>query len=310
MHNMITYYFRTLKDEAIKEITEVRTGIWVHAVNPTEDELHTLEQKFGLDEDILADATDFFEVPRLERDGTTTYFFTRYPFVEAKEGSDTAPLLIAVGESFLLTLSLREVPVFSKLLKGSVEVHTTQKAKLFIQIMELITNAYDTELNRLRKAVHKDRVRLRKIGTKEIEQLVAYETKLNSMVDALVPTNAWLQQVTNGSFMQLYAEDVEMMEDLMIANSQVVNSARSILKTIQNIRSAIEAIMTSRLNNALRILTVLTILLTVPLVVASLYGMNVPLPQQENVMMFWLIVGGNIVLLTGLVYLFRKNEWF
>lgn len=307
---MITYYFRTLKDEAIKEISEVRTGVWIHAVNPTPAELVSLEQSFGLDEDILADATDFFEVPRLERQGTVTYFFTRYPFVETKEGSDTAPLLIAVGESFLLTLSLREVPVFTKLLQGKVEVHTTQKAKLFIQIMELITSAYDVELNRLRKAVHKDRVRLRKIGTKEIEQLVAYETKLNSMVDALVPTNAWLQQVTKGSYLQLYSDDVEMMEDLMIANSQVVNSARSILKTIQNIRSAIEAIMTSRLNSSLSTLTVLTILLTVPLVVASLYGMNVPLPLQESPVMFWAIVWGNLSILVGLVYLFRRKKWF
>ena len=61
--------------------------------------------------------------------------------------------------------------------------------------MDMITHAYDLELVRLRKAVQKDRTRLRKIGPREIERLVQYENKLNNMVDALIPTNMWLQQV-------------------------------------------------------------------------------------------------------------------
>ncbi len=307
---MVTYYFRTLKDETLKTVAEVRTGIWVHAVAPTDEEEAQLISDFGLDADIVRDARDFFEVPRLERSGTLSYFFTRYPFRDEQEGSETAPLLIVMGESFVITLSVREVPQFSPLIDGVLTVHTTQKAKFFIQIMDLITRSFDSELRRLHKAVYKDRARLRTIGPRQIERLVDYETRLNSMVDALIPTNAWLQQVMTGNFMQLYSEDMALMEDLMIANSQVVNSARSILKTIQNVRSAIEAIMTSRLNNALRILTVLTILLTVPVVVASLYGMNVPLPAQESPWAFLVIVFIVCSIMVALMILFQKKKWF
>ena len=176
--------------------------------------------------------------------------------------------------------------------------------------MDIITQSFDRELLRLRKAVHKDRVRLQSIGTREIERLVNHETTLNSMIDALVPTNTWLQHITNGSFMQLYNDDLETMQDLVIANGQVVNSARSVLKTIQNIRGAIEAIMTSRLNNALRILTVLTILLTVPLVIASLYGMNVDLPFQKGEYTFYFLLLLNVVILGILSWVFRRNDWF
>ena len=130
------------------------------------------------------------------------------------------------------------------------------------------------------------------------------------MIDALIPTNSALQHITNGGYMQLFKEDVEEMEDLVIANGQVVNSARSVLKTIQNIRSSIEAIMTSKLNNSLSILTVLTILLTVPLVIASLYGMNVPLPFQNTPYTFYGIVTINLLLLVGLVFVFKKKDWF
>ncbi len=130
------------------------------------------------------------------------------------------------------------------------------------------------------------------------------------MVDALVPTNAWLQQLPKGNYMQLFADDIDDMEDIIIANNQVVNQARSILKTIQNMRGGIEAIMTSRLNNSLSILTVLTILLTVPLVIASLYGMNIELPLQHSPYAFFYILGANGVILAILSWFFQKKGWF
>lgn len=307
---MVTYYFRTIKDEALKEVESVRTGIWAHVVAPTPNEISLLIKDFVLDKDIIEDAQDYFEVPRLERSQGAVYFFTRYPYTDQKEGTDTAPLLIVMGESFVLTIALREVPPFKPLLEGGEPVFTTQKAKLFIQMMDMITVAFDLESMRLRKAVHKDRTRLRKIGPREIERLVGYETKLNTMVDALIPTNTWLQQVPKGNYMQLFSDDIDMMEDLVIANNQVVNSARSILKTIQNIRGSIEAIMTSRLNNSLSILTVLTILLTVPLVIASMYGMNVTLPFQDSPYAFTGIIVANVVILGILGFIFKRKDWF
>jgi magnesium transporter len=307
---MLNYYFRTVKDANLKVLAEPRPGVWIHVVAPTESELDELADKFNLERDILVDATDFYEVPRMEKESGSTYFFTRYPYKDPKEGSSTAPLLIVVGESFVLSIALDTVGPFQSFIDEKIPIYTTQKAKLFIAFMEALTKAFDKELVRLRKAVHKDRVRLRSIGTREIERLVAYENTLNSMVDALIPTNAWLQQLTKGGQLQLFNEDVEVMEDLVIANGQVVNSARSILKNIQNIRSASEAIMSSRLNHALRILTVLTILLTVPLVIASLYGMNVPLPGQDSVFAFGGIILLNLIILMLLAFVFRKNNWF
>ena len=307
---MITYYFRTIKDETLKVLSEPRSGVWIHAENPTDEELEKLEETFKLDVDIMRDAKDFYEVPRMEREVGMTYFFTRYPYEDKQHDNTTAPITIVVGENFVLTITIREIPQFEKIVNGSEVVVTTQKAKFFIQIMNLITKSFDRELLRLQKAVHRDRIQLRRIGLKEIERLVNYETSLNSMVDALVPTNTWLQKLTSGNFMQFYKNDIEIMQDLMIANGQVVNSARSVLTTIQNIRGSIEAIMTSRLNNALRILTALTILLTIPLLVSSLFGMNVNLPLQDNPNAFVYILIFNIALLGILVAVFRKNQWF
>lgn len=306
---MITHYFRTIKDTELKQVSDVRAGVWTHMVAPTAEEIDLVVEQYALDETILADAQDFFEVPRLERSNSVSYFFARYPFDGKEYESDTAPLLIVVGESFIVTLALFEVPQFKQFLEGKTVVYTTQKAKFFIQIIDSITKSYEKELIRFRKSVQRDRTRLRRIGSREIERLVDSEDALNEIITALIPTNVWLHQVTNGNYMQLYNEDVELMNDLMIANNQLVDSARSVLKTIQNLRSATEAILTNRLNLTIRTLTILTILLTLPTIVASLYGMNVPLPLSHNPYAFWMVLSFIFTIVLFVILLFKHHKW-
>ena len=306
---MINYYFRTIKDDSLKEIEGLRNGVWVHVVSPTDEELSFLADKLSLDEAILEDAQDFFEVPRLERSGGMAYFFTRYPFNEQKEDTDTAPLLVVMGETFVMTVAQREVPQFDTFIKGNEVVYTTQKTKLFINLMEEITVSFERHLVRLRRAVHKDRAKLRRIGNKEIVQFVNYEHKLNDMVSAVLPTNVALQQIMNGSYIQVFEDDKELFEDLRIDNAQVVESARTLLKTIQNVRSASEAILTNNLNTRIKTLTVLTILLTIPTIISSMYGMNVPLPLGDEPYAFLFVIGLVVLVVGIVVWYFKKNEW-
>jgi magnesium transporter len=306
---MIKYYFRTIKDETLKEVSDLRTGVWVHAVEPSDTELHDLFATLALDTDLIEDAQDFFEVPRFERADGATFFFTRYSFNEKKEDTDTAPLLIVMGESFVLTVVQREIPQFKPLLSGKEEIHTTQKTKLFIQMMQTVTESYEKQLVVLRRNVHKDRAKLRRIGNREIEKFVTYEHKLNDMIAAIVPTNTALNKVMKGNYMQMYPEDVEFMEDLIIDNTQLIESARSVLNTIQNVRNATEAILANNLNTTIKTLTVLTILLTIPTIIASLFGMNVPIPLADTPHAFWAVVGIILASVGFVVWYFKKNQW-
>ncbi len=306
---MIIHYFRTLKDAELKILDTVRAGVWTHTVAPTEEELALLVKEYSLDENIVNDIKDFFEVPRMERSGGASYFFTRYPFDQKEEDVDTAPLLIVIGESFVLTVAQKEVPQFKPFINGSVEVHTTQKAKFFIQMMTMLTKSFEHKLVQLRRSVHRDRARLRNIGNREIVRLVNYEHELNDLVAAVIPTNGALQKIVTGNYIQLYKEDIALMEDLMIANNQMAESARSVLKTIQNVRSASEAILTNHLNAAIRVLTVITVLLTIPMVVASFYGMNVALPLESHPYAFWLVVVFVTTLVLLAVWVLKRNNW-
>lgn len=305
---MITYYFRTIKDEQLKEVEDIRAGVWIHAVAPTEKELTALFQKLALDEDLIEDAQDFFEVPRFERATGATFFFTRYPYTEKKDYTDTAPLLIVMGESFVMTVVQREIAQFKPLFT-SPDVYTTQKTKLFIHMMQEVTSSFEKQLVLLRRNVHKERARLSRIGNREIEKFVGYEHKLNDMITSILPTNTALNKIVKGSYIQLYPEDINLMEDLVIDNTQLIESARSVLSTIQNIRTATEAILANNLNTTIKTLTVLTILLTIPTIVASLFGMNVPLPLANSPHAFWAVVGIIIASVGLVVWYFRRNEW-
>jgi magnesium transporter len=306
---MITRYFRTLKDSELKEVLETRSGVWIHAVSPSEAELQELFAELALDEALIEDALDFYEVPRFERSSGATFFFTRYPFAENQEDTDTAPLLVVLGESFVLTVVQREIPQLKPLIDGTTIVHTTQKTKLFIQIMQEIVDAFERDLVRLRRSVHKDRAKLRRIGNREIERFVTVEHKLSDMIAAVLPTNTALQQITKARVISLHPNDVDLMEDLVIDNTQLVDSARSVLNTIQNVRSAAEAILTNTLNNRIKTLTVLTILLTIPTIISSLYGMNVQLPGMDQPWAFAAVLGSIVVLVALALAIFKKNEW-
>ena len=307
---MITFYFRTVKDDALKEIADLRNGVWIHAESPTDAELKEIFKKLELAEDLIEDVQDYYEVPRTERDDNATFFFTRYPYTDKEEDNETAPLAVVIGESFVMTVVQRPVPQFDKFISGKTVVHTTQKTKFFLQLIDAVTESYERELVRLRRSVHKDRAQLRKIGSKEIERFVTYEHRLNDMISALVPTNTALQQVTKGGAIHMYDDDRELLEDLLIDNNQLVDSSRSVLKMIQNIRSATEAILASNLNVTIRTLTLLTVLLTIPMMIASFYGMNVVLPFENAAWAFWGITTLVLVLVGTAIIIFKRNGWF
>ncbi len=140
-------------------------------------------------------------------------------------------------------------------------------------------------------------------------RLVEFEHQLNDTVAAVVPTNIWLEQVADGNYLQLFSDDVELMGDLTITNRQVIESAKTVLRDIQNIRSASATILTNNLNATIKTLTVLTIILTIPTIVASLYGMNVSLPFEQHQYAFWLVLTCIGMIVSLVVWIFFRNNW-
>jgi magnesium transporter len=160
-----------------------------------------------------------------------------------------------------------------------------------------------------RKTVHRDMTRMRNISARDIQRSVLFEQELNETISALVHTQNWLQQLMKGNYLKMSEDESELLEDLLIENGQVLDSAKSILKTIQNIRGASEAILTQNLNNTIRMLTAITIVLTIPTLISSLFGMNVILPFRENAHGFWIILSAILATVLATIYFFIRNKW-
>ncbi len=305
---MITIYQKTVKDPNLRQLDNFQTGSWIYVENPTNDELDQLAEQFTLERDLLEDAKDVYEVPRQEIENGTTYIFTRVPY-EEEATVTTIPVLLIMGSNFVITVTQRKLPFLEKFTSGSATFYTTQKARLFIQLFHQINSEYNKFIININKQVRSIHIKPQNIENSDIVRFVSFENILNDFLAALVPTSNILKDLLSGKYLKLYEKDTDLIEDLFLANGQLIEICRANIKNISNIRNAYSTIMTNDLNRVIKFLTALTIVLSVPTMVASFYGMNVALPIAGDPLAFWWIVGGTFILLVVLAALFKKNRW-
>lgn len=305
---MLQYYKSTIQNPQIEKRKTLQPGSWVRCEKPTEEDKLTLEQQ-GIDIDILHDALDPHEVPRFEHNGKQIYFITRLPDTDDDFNDFTTPILFVIEDGLLTTVSRDSLGRLWQPFIESAGTSTTQRTKLFILMMEAIVAQYQTRvssINRQMRSVTDDITVLR---PKDISTLVEYERKLNDYLDALIPTNTAVEQLLGGKQLQLYDDDVDLVEDLSIALEQLMARCKSLLRTITNVRDSFRAVMDTRLNETIRLLTVITLALTIPTMMAGLYGMNVDLPGNEgSPMLFWIIAGVSLFTALAMCYYFLKKR--
>lgn len=305
---MISYYRATTRQPAIAKRQTLQPGSWIRCEKPTEDELKELVE-LGLETDILTDAVDPHEVPRVEPEGEWIYFITRLPDTDDDFNDFTTPILFALGQEQLITVSRDSLGRLWQPFIDKIQTATTQQTKLFLLMMEAVTQQYQrrvASINRQMRAVTSD---VTNLNPKDIAVLVEYERKLNDYLDALMPTNTALEKLLNGKLLKLYEDDKDLVEDLSVDVEQLIARCTSLLRTITNVRDSYRAVMDTRLNETIRILTVITLALTIPTALAGLYGMNVKLPGNEtSPETFWYIVLASVLSAAALSYYFLKKR--
>jgi magnesium transporter len=304
---MLIYLRSTHYRPVIKARTSLQPGSWIRAEKPSEQELDNLV-KLGLDRDVLLDALDPHEIPRIEQEEGWTYFITRLPDVDDDFNDFTTPILFALGQEHVVTLSRDSLGRLWQPFIDKTAAPTTQQTKLFMLMIDAITKQYQTRvdsINRQMRAATSDVTNLR---AKDISIFVKYERRLNDYLDALTPTNTALEKLLGGKLLRLYEDDRDLVEDLSIDLEQLIARCQSLLRTITNVRDSYRAVMDTRLNETIRLLTVITLALTIPTMLAGLYGMNVDLPGGHAPWIFWMIISISIVSAMSLSYYFLKKR--
>lgn len=282
--------------------------MWVRSERPTNDEKKYLIG-LGVDEDILHDALDPHEVPRVELDDGWTYFITRLPDTDDEFNDFTTPILFVLGERYTITVSRDGLGRLWQPFIDNATVDMKHQAALFIAMIGEVSKHYQRRvavINRQMRAATSDVV---KLSSKDIVVLTEYERKLNDFLDALIPTNTALEKLLGGKLLKLQGDDKELVEDLSIDFEQLIARCKSLLRTITNVRDSYRAVMDTKLNETIQLLTVITVALTVPTMLAGLYGMNVPLPEADSPYVFWgIIAASGLCALLLSLYFMRKRR--
>jgi magnesium transporter len=300
---MITYYYKTIRSKQLTVLDKYQSGAWVCVENPTSDEIDQLVEQFKLDPGHLEDALDADEMPRLEKEGDLTYIFVRYAYTDENLELTTSPLLFVVGQDLFITVALHSLPRLQRFVNGKVEFSTTQRTKLVLQILDQIVDQYEVFINNISRQIKLIRSRLRThdVANQDFIDFVLIEDELNEFLSALLPTTAILRRLMLGRHIPLFAEDQDIVEDLLLNNEQSIEGCRSNVKSIVNIREAYSTIASNNLNRTMKILTAATMLIALPNVFFGMFGMNVPLPFAHEPWAFAMVLG--ITLVTTLIVL-------
>lgn len=307
---MIEILYSSNRDARVKKQEKSRVGSWISVMEPTEEELKQLSETYSLDLDILTDATDVYETPRIEREGEVVYAFARYCYPQGKVIA-TEPILIVFSKQHLFTITRIKTSMLDRLLNGTEPVTTTQKTKTFLQILTAINSSYERNMYVVNKQLLSLRSQLTKdnIKNETFVQFIDIEENLNEYLTALQPQAAMLRSLVGGKFVTLYEEDKDLIEDLSLNTTELIDLIKSRLKTVASTREAYSTIMANTLNKTFRKLTSISIFLTIPTITAALYGMNLRLPLSNDPDAFWIILA-IVTLMTGAtIWLFKRLKW-
>lgn len=307
---MIRYFYRTSKTK-IKYLETFKKDVWVYCEAPTDEEVKDLINQLELDAGHIEDALDEDEMPRIEREDSQLYLFTRIPLTNDDLRLGTTPLLFVLGEGYILTICNRPLPRIDKFLDDKIIFSTAHPDQLMLIILNEIIEQYDSYLNQVSRQIKaiRSRLRIEEISNKDFVDFVLVEDELNEFLSALTPTSAILRRLLISKHLKLSDDDRDLVEDLLLANEQSIEATRSNTKSIVNIREAYSTIMSNNLNRVIRVLTVLTVILAIPTLIGSLYGMNVKLPLDTANYTFGIIIILSLLISLALIWYFRKRNW-
>ncbi len=305
---MINIYYRQTKESKLASLDSFQTGAWVDFVGDSSEEIKRVSELLGISEDFLNDAMDVYEVPRVEIEAGDIFVYLRIP--DDSSGSQTtSTLLIAIGADYLLTAARLKHRLLENFRNGKKDFFTTEKARLFFEIVKEIDSAYSKKILELNKRIKSIKYNLQKINHSDIIQFVDIEQVFNEYISALIPINGALEKILKGNYLTLHEEDRDLIEDIYLSNGQLIGNAKSSLRNAENIRKAYSNIINYELNRSMKKLTALTIIMTIPTMIFSFYGMNTTLPGAGSASSFIYVLLLTVALSVFFFLILRKSRW-
>lgn len=305
---MITIYDKTEHDGEFKEIQTPTKGCWIHVEDATSHDISQISSLIGLEYTDLCDCLDLYEIPRIERVDEHVLIFTRHP-TDMEKGLYTTTFTIIMTKDYFVTLCPQVSQLVKNFISRKPKLTSLQKSKFLIYTLLEITQEFTSQIKKIRTKVLKQEKKMSHVDSKDITNLTFNEEILNQYLSSLIPLRSVLESIASGRYAILYEKDQDLLEDLLNASIQSEDLCSTNLRSIRSLRDSYQIIFTNQLNKTIKLLTALTIILSIPTIIASLYGMNVALPISGAKHAFSFILIFIFVISIISLIIFQRRKW-
>ena len=296
---MINYY-RTM-DHQLNEISEVIEGSWISLIHPTAAELVQVSREYKSDLDHLKAPLDEEERSRIEVEDDYTLIIVDIPVTEERKEKEyflTIPCGIILTNEVIITVCLMETPVLMDFRDGRVRNFWTFKRTRFIlQILYRNASLYLQYLRSIDKKSDEVEKQLH-ISTKnqELIELLELEKSLVYFSTSLRGNELVLEKLLKIEKIKQYPEDEELLDDVIIENKQAIEMSDIYSNILSGTMDAYASVISNNLNIVMKVLAVITIVMSIPTMIASFWGMNVPVPLSGSANGFAVLVIASLIL--------------
>jgi magnesium transporter len=305
---MLTIYFKDEYDETFHILDEPIEGCWIHVDAATTSDMVKLSKYLNCDYTDIHDCLDKYEIPRIERIDEHVLIFTRHPSNQ-EAGLMTSTLTLILSKKYFVTVCPHRSLLIERFIAQQPKIPTAKVSKLLIHILLRITQEFTIEIKKIRTSVLQKEKELNDVESEDITGLTISEENLNQYLSSLVPLRSVYQAIASGRYTFLHEKDQDLLEDLLNTSIQSEELCSVNLRTIRSLRDSYQIIFTNQLNKTIKILTALTIILNIPTMVSSFYGMNVALPWGETKFAFLAIFFVIVGLSASVFMLFQRKKW-
>lgn len=303
---MLKFYL--IKDGYLTELTDYQEGCWTCVVSPNREEQTFLRNAFEIPEHFIRAALDEEERSRIDIEDDSTLIIVDTPVCNPTENGNeysTLPFGILVTKKGIVTICLRDTALCGAVINGSAKVRSSKKYRRFV--LQMLYHNATLFLGYLRQAEKEgtfaERELKKNTGNKELLRILHIEKGLVYFSTGLKGDEAVLEKLLRTKFIRDYPEDAELLEDVIVENRQAIEMCAIYRDILSRTMEAYSGVISNNLNSVMKLLAAVTIILTVPQIIFALWGINTPIPFENNSFGFYIVLGVAAIL-TGIATAF------
>lgn len=292
-------------------ISKIEKNMWIHLVAPSTDELKEISKIVKINEEVLIGLLDDEESARLDLDDDFTLIVLDIPIL-IDNYYETYPFAIIYNDDYYLTICKKDIKLVDSMMKKFKKIEPHKHVRLTLQIMYRISSNYISSLKILDSRRNQIEKKVRDAMTNnELLDLMTINKSLVYFSTSLNANKVVLNKLKRLNEYKRYEDDFDLMEDVEVENNQAIEMCTIYRDILSGMMDAFASIISNNLNSVMKALAIITLIISIPTLIASLFGMNVKVPFGTNGNGFYIIIGiSAIIAIIGgiLLYVYTSKR--